>query len=120
MNYQIVPLSHEAFTGINLVLKDEEMNVLGGITGEIKTPSLAYIHHLWIDEAHRNKDLGTRLLQAFEKTAHRQGCRQVETDTFEYQAPIFYEKNGYVCYEILADNTTPYRRLYYRKEIFPI
>jgi GNAT superfamily N-acetyltransferase len=61
--------------------------------------------------------LGKRLLEAAEKRALAQGCRQALVDTFDFQAPGFYERQGYELFGALDGFAGKYRRLYYRKRL---
>lgn len=56
----------------------------------------AGIGMLWVHDDHRRSGWGARLLQAFEEEAARRGCTHVFTTSFTFQAPAFYERNGYV------------------------
>ena len=50
---------------------------------------------LWVDEAARGKGIGSRLLAEAERLAREMGARNAALETFEWQAPRFYQKHGY-------------------------
>lgn len=50
---------------------------------------------LWVAEPLRGQDLGTRLMAAVEALARERGCLGVHLDTWSFQAPGFYRKQGY-------------------------
>ncbi len=54
-----------------------------------------FVKMLWVDEKHRNKDIGTQLLNKAEAVAKKRGCKYVHLDTFDFQAPGFYRKLGF-------------------------
>ena len=54
------------------------------------------LDNLWVSEACRGQDVGTRLLERLEAAARDRGCRHVLLDTLGFQARGFYEKFGYV------------------------
>ena len=89
-----------ALTGIHdgrllsIVLKTAAGELYAGLHGhtwggccEIKT--------LWIAESWRRQGLGKRLLQAAENEAVRRGCGIVVLSSHSFQAPEFYERQGY-------------------------
>lgn len=50
---------------------------------------------LWVDEAARGRGIGSRLLAEAERLAREMGARNAALETFEWQAPRFYQKHGY-------------------------
>ncbi|MDH8677426.1 GNAT family N-acetyltransferase [Fusibacter bizertensis] len=79
----------------NLVLKDSSGDVVGGVITTIYRYSM-YVETLWIDEKYRKGGYGTQLMKQAEKTARAHGCTMMQLDTFNYQAPEFYKKLGFV------------------------
>jgi len=49
----------------------------------------------WVREDVRGHGLGERLLAEFEAEARARGCTHVFVTSFTFQAPGFYEKQGY-------------------------
>ena len=49
----------------------------------------------WVREQARGTGLGERLLADFETEARARGCTHVFVTSFTFQAPGFYEKQGY-------------------------
>ncbi len=79
---------------ISFMLRNENGEILGGITGIIFWYHL-HIDFLWVDESLRGKGYGKELLDHIEKTARENKCRLIQLDTFSIQAPGFYQKYGY-------------------------
>ncbi|MBN2978476.1 GNAT family N-acetyltransferase [Pseudomonas fluorescens] len=93
---------NEDVTGYNdrlpltVLLKDPETRqVIGGITGKT-TLGTAFLDLFHLPDTLRGTGLGSRLLQAFEDEARRRGCLNAVLYTISFQAPGFYEKNGWV------------------------
>ncbi|MCM3128912.1 MULTISPECIES: GNAT family N-acetyltransferase [unclassified Paenibacillus] len=92
-------LLKEPGDSIHLYLKNEAKEVVGGIFCETWLYGL-YIDVFWIAEAYRSKGLGHQMLCEAERRGREVGCLFAHTSTFSYQAPLFYEKNGYEVYAI--------------------
>jgi len=87
---------------INLVLKDGEGRVWGGVFCETWLYSL-YIDVLWIDESIRGRGYGRALMEEAERIACEHGCTFAHTTTFSYQAPDFYQRVGYAIFAAMDD-----------------
>ena len=84
------------------IVAREGRRIVGGLKGHSHWDWL-FISLLWVDESHRGKGLGTRLVRLAEREARRRGCRSVWLDTFDFQAPRFYPKLGYRRFGKLED-----------------
>ena len=87
---------------INIVEYDGDGNVIGGIIGGTYWGWM-YIDILWVQENHRRKGIGSKLLREAEGEALHRGCHHVHLDTMSWQAPDFYKKHGYELIGILPD-----------------
>jgi GNAT superfamily N-acetyltransferase len=68
--------------------------VVGGIRAVVALYWLR-VEVLWVDEAARGRGIGSRLLDEAERLAREMGARNAALETFEWQAPAFYQKHGY-------------------------
>ncbi|MGX1914470.1 GNAT family N-acetyltransferase [Streptomyces phaeochromogenes] len=78
---------------------DPAGGVAGGLIGHAWATWL-HVQYLWVDERHRGSGLGSRLLSRAEQLAHSShGCVSARLETWDFQAPEFYKKQGYevVC-----------------------
>jgi GNAT superfamily N-acetyltransferase len=101
---------------VHLIARDEHGVVRGGLLGR-QLWGWLYVEILWVDEEARGRGLGTRLLTQAEQEAREAGCTRVLLDTFEFQAPAFYQRMGYSVFGVLEDFPPGYRRYYLRKEL---
>jgi GNAT superfamily N-acetyltransferase len=87
-----------------------------GIWGEILYGRL-FIELLFVTESNRRRGLGSRLLTALEDAAHAQGCVGAWLNAYAFQAPGFFEKNGYESFGELANvaGRVDNRLCFYRK-----
>lgn len=76
-------------------LLDGEGALAGGLSGR----TWAYWLHvdlLWVDARHRGLGLGSRLLAEAERLARDdRACTRSRLETWDFQAPDFYRKQGY-------------------------
>ncbi len=82
------------------VARNEKGAIIGGISGSTYLSSLE-IEVLWVQEDYRGQNIASRLLEEIEHRAKDAGCQLAHLTTYSFQAPCFYQKNGYViCGEI--------------------
>ncbi|WP_178075711.1 GNAT family N-acetyltransferase [Paenibacillus oralis] len=101
---------------INLILRDQDGLVLGGVLGKMYRFAL-YIHVLWVSEELRGQGYGSRLLHEIESQAQAKGCKLVHLDTWNFQAPEFYVKHGFEIFGTLEGFPEGTKRHFLRKEI---
>lgn len=97
---------------ISFMLRNENEEILGGITGIIIWRHL-HIDFLWVDGSVRGEGYGEKLLSLMEKTARENNCRLIQLDTFSFQAPDFYQKYGYQIVGIIEEHPTKDFQQYY-------
>jgi GNAT superfamily N-acetyltransferase len=73
---------------------DGDGRLIGGVTGGTSYGWLL-VKVLWVDEAHRGRGIGARLLAAAEDRARALGCHAAWLDSSNPAAVDFYERRGY-------------------------
>jgi ribosomal protein S18 acetylase RimI-like enzyme len=101
---------------VNLFLKSARGETLGGLLGGIWGGWLS-ITYLWVDEACRGKDWGTRLMDQAEAYARERGAHSVSLDTHSFQARPFYEARGYEVFGVLDDFPKGHKKFFLRKKL---
>lgn len=96
--------------------RDESGRIIGGICGNTWGGGCE-IRQLWVEPSHRHRGLGTLLFRAAEQEARRRGCSQMLLMTFSFQAPGFYERNGFEVVATIADHPRGHRNLLMRKRL---
>jgi predicted N-acetyltransferase YhbS len=86
---------------LRLVLRDSN-KVIGGLIATTRGKWLR-ISIMAVEESHRRRGLGARLIERAERAVRRRGCVYSYVDTMSYQAPGFYRKLGYRQVGRLAD-----------------
>ncbi|MFI9648967.1 GNAT family N-acetyltransferase [Streptomyces sp. NPDC052040] len=83
----------------------------GGLAGHTWAAWL-HVDLLWVDDRHRGAGLGARLLAEAERLAREEhGCVAARLETWDFQAPDFYRKQGYDVVGVVPDyppGTTEY------------
>ena len=92
-NYRHVGAYPEAQV-IWLNAKDEDGTTLGGLRGIVILYWLR-VELLWVEGPSRRRGVGASLLSEAEGKACELGARNAGIETFEWQAPDFYRKQGY-------------------------
>lgn len=79
------------------------------IVGVIKGHSFyreVHVGELIVAERYRGQGIGTRLLAAAEAQFRGRGFDNINLTTYRFQAPEFYQKNGYTL-EFIRENACP-------------
>ena len=72
---------------------------------------------LFIQRGLRGRRIGEELLQRAEDIARERGCRNAYTDTFSFQAPKFWTRNGYKEFGRLDGMPAGHARIWFRKAL---
>ncbi|OIJ62968.1 GNAT family N-acetyltransferase [Streptomyces mangrovisoli] len=82
---------------------DDAGALAGGLVGHTWTAWL-HVTYLWVDDRHRGTGLGSRLLAEAERIAREErACAAVRLETWDFQAPDFYRKQGYEVACVIPD-----------------
>ncbi len=114
--YNIGATGMTEYSPINLFLRDQGDEVLGGLLAAVWGGAL-HVRILWVSQTLRGKGHGRRLLEAAERRAVERGCRHAFLDTFSFQAPGFYERQGYQIYARADDWPVGHAHYFLRKDL---
>lgn len=110
------PNSSDNMTSLGYVIKDSSVGIIGGVYAKLLLGNCLSIDILWVEEKHRKRGYASRLMRAVENAAIQLGSRLSIVDTFEFQAPEFYQKCGYEIFGILDDCPCVGNKRYYLKK----
>jgi len=99
---------------ICFVIKSPDEEIVGGVIATIYWEWLS-VELMWVREDLRGQGLGQKLLQRAEEEGRKHGAKQAFLDTFSFQAPGFYEKNGYATFGQLHDFPQGHQRYFMTK-----
>ena len=98
------------------VVRGPDGQVAGGVIAVTYWDWL-YIDLMWLQEGLRRKGFGRKLLSLVEEAARQNGAKQAYLDTFSFQAPGFYEKQGYHVFGELPDFPAGQQRFFMTKQL---
>lgn len=102
---------------VALLVRDEQSNeIIGGLYGEIFYRWL-FIELLAIPEQTRGQGTGSRLMEMAEALAREKGCVGIWLDTFDFQAPAFYQKHGFSEFAQLDNFPPEHKRFFFHKRL---
>ena len=101
---------------LNLYVEDEHGELMAGLVAETFGNWLE-IEYLFVKEDLRGQGVGSQLLQRAESEAKMRNCRFAFVNTYQFQAPAFYQKQGYKEVFILKDYPYTGQRQYYQKDL---
>ena len=101
---------------LNLYVEDDKGKLMAGLVAETFGNWLE-IEYLFVKEDLRGQGIGSQLLQQAESEAKKRNCRYVFVNTYQFQAPAFYQKHGYQEVFTLKDYPCTGQRHYYQKDL---
>ena len=101
---------------LNLYVEDEYGEIMAGLVAETFGNWLE-IEYLFVKEDLRGQGIGSQLLYQAESEAKKRNCRFAFVNTYQFQAPSFYQKQGYKEVFILKDYPYTGQRHYYQKDL---
>ena len=101
---------------LNLYVEDEHGEIMAGLVAETFGNWLE-IEYLFVKEDLRGQGIGSQLLHQAESEAKKRNCRFAFVNTYQFQAPAFYQKYGYKEVFTLKDYPYTGQRYYYQKDL---
>ena len=101
---------------LNLYVEDDSGQLMAGLVAETFGNWLE-IEYLFVKEDLRGQGIGSQLLQQAESEAKKRNCRFAFVNTYQFQAPAFYQKYGYKEVFVLKDYPYSGQRHYYQKDL---
>lgn len=101
---------------LSLYVEDDSGELLAGLVAETFGNWLE-IEYLFVKEDLRGQGIGSQLLQRAESEAKKRNCSYVFVNTYQFQAPAFYQKHGYQEVFTLKNYPCTGQRHYYQKDL---
>jgi len=80
---------------LGFIIRDETGDVVGAALG-YTWAGIAELRQLWVAEGCRGRGMGCALLDSFVDEAVRRGVKRIWLTSYDFQAPLFYERAGFV------------------------
>lgn len=113
-NAKHAPYGH--YEEINLCMKDEQGEIIAGLNSSISWHWMD-IDILWVNGDYQGQGFGKQLLAKAEQIARSKNCTFIKLNTFSFQAPEFYKKNGYEIIGIIEDAPKGSHFYYLKKDL---
>ena len=98
------------------IIRNHSNNIIAGVSGWTWA-GISEISLLWVKEDYRKKGLGKKLLTAAENEIIKRGCSTILLRSYSFQAPKFYEQNGYETVYVLDDFPNGYKYFHLVKKL---
>ncbi|MCS6890555.1 MAG: GNAT family N-acetyltransferase [Rhodovarius sp.] len=101
---------------VTVLARNAEGEVRGGLLG-LTYWNWLFIDWLWLHREERGRGVGSALLARAEEIARRRGCTHAYTDTFSFQAPQFWVRNGWTEAGRLEGMPPGHARIWFQKRL---
>jgi GNAT superfamily N-acetyltransferase len=102
------------YRSYGFLLKDETGTIIGGLTGYALYEWM-FVQYLSVAEEVRGQGLGEALIERAEAWGRQQGLGGMWLETFDFQAPDFYRKLGFVEFGAIENHPSGSRRIFFQK-----
>jgi len=99
-----------------ITLRGTDDAVTGGLWG-VSVAGWMFVDLLVVPEEFRGQGLGSELLERAEAVARKRGCIGLWLHTGTFQAPGFYEKQGYTTFGTIPDYPPGHDTIYFIKRL---
>ena len=99
-----------------ITLRDSSDAVTGGLWG-VSVAGWMFVDLLVVPEEFRGQGLGSDVLARAEAIARNRGCIGIWLHTGTFQAPAFYEKQGYTSFGTIPDYPLGHDTVYFMKRL---
>jgi N-acetylglutamate synthase-like GNAT family acetyltransferase len=87
---------------LGFVIHNETGDIVGAAFG-YSWAGIAELRQFWVAEGHRGRGMGRALLDSFVEAARKRGVKRIWLASYDFQAPQFYERAGFVRVTALKD-----------------
>ena len=115
-NYNKQQVGDNNFQRLCFALQTPDEEIVGGVLGEVYWGWL-YVDLLWVKDELRGKGYGQRLMELLEEEARKLGAKNAYLDTFSFQAPDFYKRQGYQVFGELQNFPPGHQRYFLTKQL---
>jgi GNAT superfamily N-acetyltransferase len=115
-DYNELRAGRDSHKRLCLFLYSPDESVVGGLIGSTYWDWL-YVSLLWVREDLRGGGHGHRLLALAEDEARQRGAKNAYLDTFSFQGPDFYLRQGYRVFGQLDDFPEGHQRYFLTKRL---
>jgi len=117
-NLSIIPIDiPERLIRFDFAAMNTEEKVIGGVLAVLGYWAGLEISCIWVDKDYQKLGIGSLLLKKAEDEAKKMGAYISLLDTFDFQAPDFYIKNGYEVCGTVEGFPKGHKRYYFKKEL---
>ncbi|MBU5314034.1 GNAT family N-acetyltransferase [Tissierella carlieri] len=101
---------------LSYCIENENGECIAGIVASRDMDCIT-VDYLFVDDAYRKNGYGSELLIHLEEQAIRLHVKRIILNTFGFQAPAFYEKQGYQLFGKIEPCFSDYGQYFFKKEL---
>ena len=114
--YNVAQTGAYDYQELAIFVRNEQHEIIAGLSG-YTWAGMCEVQFLWVHPDQQRQGYGSELLAAAEQEARQRGCSIIILGTYSFQAPRFYQQQGYELVGRIAECPPGHSNYHFKKSL---
>ena len=114
--YNVAQTGAYDYQALAIFVRNEQHEIIAGLSG-YTWAGMCEVQFLWVHPDQQRQGYGAGLLAAAEEEARQRGCSIIILGTYSFQAPGFYQQQGYELVGRIAQCPPGHSNYHFKKSL---
>ena len=114
--YNVTQTGAYDYRALAILVRNEQHEIIAGLSG-YTWAGMCEVQFLWVHPDQQRQGYGGGLLAAAEQEARQRGCSIIILGTYSFQAPRFYQQQGYELVGRIAQCPPGHSNYHFKKSL---